>query len=359
MNKKQPFKFRFFNLVYLVLYTLFIILTACSSRWEINNPYEQVNWEKHRQYKANLHTHTTISDGRLSPQAVVDWYHQKGYRILAITDHNAVSYPWTAFSSKKANSRSEKRVAEGTIPKEALVYENRDPEQLGMIAIQGNEVSSPHHVGSLFNDYNQPTLQEDSAFTAITVKNGLVIINHPGRYKHDAQWYVNFYQKYKHIIGMEIYNNGDRYSGDRQLWDSVLVALLPSRQVWAYSNDDMHQEKSLGRNWNIFVLPELTKDWVRKGLEEGRSFYVYSPEGHRTPNIPVIHSVQVNPKKSRIQIQVTGQDSIHWISGGKIIQQGSLIKLNDFSELSTYVRAEIFGPGGVVMGTQPFVIQKK
>jgi len=359
MRKKRLLAFSVFKPIHLVLYILFIVLTACSTRWEINNPYEQVNWEKHGQYKANLHTHTTISDGSLAPQAVVDRYHQLGYQILAITDHNTVSYPWTAFASMKPGSHSEKRVAEGTLQKEALVYENRDPGQLGMIAIQGNEVSSPHHMGSLFNDYNHPTSQEDSAFIGIGAKNGLVIINHPGRYKHDAQWYVNFCRKYEHLVGMEVYNNGDRYPGDRQLWDSVLVALLPARPVWSYSNDDMHKERSLGRNWNVFVLPELTKDWVRKGMEEGRSFYVYSPEGHKNPGIPVIHAVQVNQKKGRIKMMVTGQDSIHWISGGKIVQKGGLIKLNDCPELSTYVRAEIFGPGGLIVGTQPFAIQKK
>ena len=251
------------------------------------------------------------------------------------------------------------RLAGGKLAPEHLVYENRNPKALGMIAIQGNEVSAPHHTGSFFNDYNHPANQEDSTYVSISAKNGLMIINHPGRYKHNAHWYINFYRKYNHLIGMEIYNTGDLYPNDRHLWDSVLVALSPVRQVLAYSNDDMHGEGSLGRNWSIFILPELTKEWVRKGMEEGRSFYVYSPEGHKNPSIPVIHSVQVNQKKGSIQIMATGQDSIHWISGGRIVQKGGLIKLNDCPELSTYVRVEIFGPGGVIMGTQPFSVQKK
>ena len=156
---------------------------------------------------------------------------------------------------------------------------------------------------------------------------------------------------------MEIYNNGDRYPHDRQLWDSVLVALLPVRPVWAYSNDDMHGEKSIGRNWNIFILPELTNEWVRKGIEEGRSFYVYSPEGHENPDIPLIHAVKVYQKKGQIQIEATGQDSIRWISDGQIVKKGNFIKLDDCPEISTYVRAEIFGSGGVVIGTQPFLVR--
>lgn len=357
--KKMLSLVKFLKPFQLVLFVLLVVLVSCGPRWDINNPYEQVDWQNNGQYKANFHTHTTHSDGRMSPQLVVDKYHQLGYSILAITDHNEVTYPWTEFASMEASGKSKERLAAGLIDPESVVYENRDPETLGMIAIQGNEVSAPHHTGSLFSDYNHQTSQEDSTFTASAVKNGLHIINHPGRYKHNAQWYADIYRKYNHVIGMEVYNNGDRYPNDRQLWDSVLVALLPVRTVWAYSNDDMHSEPSLGRNWNILVLPELTKDWVRKGMEEGRSFYVYSPEGHNNKNIPVIHSVLVNPNNGRIQIDVTGQDSIHWISSGKIIQKGDLIKLNDFLDLSTYVRAEIFGPGGLVMGTQPFSIQKK
>ncbi len=39
-------------------------------------------------YKANLHTHSTISDGRMPPKEVKQAYKEKGYQILAFTDHN-------------------------------------------------------------------------------------------------------------------------------------------------------------------------------------------------------------------------------------------------------------------------------
>ncbi len=41
--------------------------------------------------KGNLHTHTTTSDGQLSPQAAVDLYRTNGYDFLAITDHRALT----------------------------------------------------------------------------------------------------------------------------------------------------------------------------------------------------------------------------------------------------------------------------
>ena len=39
-------------------------------------------------YKGNLHSHTTISDGRFTPEELVKLYKQYNYSFLAITDHN-------------------------------------------------------------------------------------------------------------------------------------------------------------------------------------------------------------------------------------------------------------------------------
>ena len=41
-----------------------------------------VNW-----YRANLHSHTNISDGALTPQEIKDIYHWRGYSIVAYSDH--------------------------------------------------------------------------------------------------------------------------------------------------------------------------------------------------------------------------------------------------------------------------------
>lgn len=343
---------------YLISFVL--IFSGCTAGWDIDNPYEQVDWESHHPYKANLHTHTTRSDGRYSPQTVVDNYHRLGYEILAITDHNEVTYPWTDFSSMKASDRSLERFENGVLGQEALTYEDRNPETLGMVSVQGNEVSAPHHINSFFTDYEQRTDQEEIALEAVGSLDGVAVINHPGRYtdrnpeKYNASWYTQILTRFDHIAGMEVYNSADRYPADRQLWDSILVELMPDRPVWGFSNDDFHGDlNKLGISWNVFVLPELTEEWVRRGMEEGRFFYVYTVEGHRGQMPPRIESVKVNRKKGTISIQSTGQDSIRWISGGHVIQRGNTIQLAKKAGISGYVRAEIFGPG-TITGTQPF-----
>lgn len=39
-------------------------------------------------YKANLHCHTTVSDGKLPPEIVKKVYKEKGYSVVAFTDHD-------------------------------------------------------------------------------------------------------------------------------------------------------------------------------------------------------------------------------------------------------------------------------
>lgn len=48
----------------------------------------EFNW-----YKGNLHTHTTVSDGALSPKEVLRLYKENGYDFIAITDHDRLSKP--------------------------------------------------------------------------------------------------------------------------------------------------------------------------------------------------------------------------------------------------------------------------
>ena len=38
-------------------------------------------------YKANLHCHTIISDGRRTPEQIKDIYKAHGYSVVAYTDH--------------------------------------------------------------------------------------------------------------------------------------------------------------------------------------------------------------------------------------------------------------------------------
>ena len=45
-------------------------------------------------YKANLHCHSTISDGKMTPEQIKEYYKKHGYSIVAFSDHNVfVQHP--------------------------------------------------------------------------------------------------------------------------------------------------------------------------------------------------------------------------------------------------------------------------
>lgn len=44
-----------------------------------------------RWYKGNLHTHSLWSDGDDFPEMIVDWYRERAYHFLAMSDHNILS----------------------------------------------------------------------------------------------------------------------------------------------------------------------------------------------------------------------------------------------------------------------------
>ena len=41
-------------------------------------------------FKTNLHTHSTISDGKLTPEEVKEAYKARGYQVLCLTDHSTI-----------------------------------------------------------------------------------------------------------------------------------------------------------------------------------------------------------------------------------------------------------------------------
>ena len=42
-------------------------------------------------FKGNTHAHTSVSDGKLAPEQLINEYKKAGYNFLAITDHEIYS----------------------------------------------------------------------------------------------------------------------------------------------------------------------------------------------------------------------------------------------------------------------------
>lgn len=305
----------------------------------LQNPYSAVEWGSAEQHKANLHTHTRNSDGWHGVRRVIDEYREAGYSILSITDHNYVTWPWIEYG--------------------------RDPEELGMVAIKGNEISDTHHLGSYFSEYNingrtyrpfigrmglPPTaVTEEEVLDGIAAKGGLSVLFHPGRYDYPAEWYAALYRAYDHLVGLEVVNQNDRYAMDRALWDEILTELMPQRPVWGFANDDFHRMAHFGGAYNVFPLEEATESAVRRAMETG-SFYFKNGGG-----APAIAEVLHDRAAGTLTVRGTGEYTVRWVSDGRYIAQGAVIPYRETPNLGSYLRAELYGPNGVAY-TNPFGI---
>ncbi len=359
-RKNTPWLLR--ALSFIVVICVFSMCRQSSGPVLVLNPYEKVNWEEATQHKANFHAHTTETDGRYPPHEVVDQYHQMGYTILAITDHDRVVYPWTGFSDLNAD------------------YENRDPNDMGMLAIMGNELSRHHHTLSLFTDF-----KAESRDLNVVLENqadhsdlALAVLAHPAmhwprKFNIDGgltdsviTHYTNYFNRHNHLIGMEVHN-GTRpmteYTLDRALWDSLLVKLMPHRPVWGFATDDIHRSVHYGRDWLVLPLSDLSTETLRNALISG-SYYFSSIRLHKGNDpdkalTPRIESITHNRRKGFIRIEVNtsegiiADESIQWISNGAVIHTGQEFPYKRASELGNYVRAEIIGEGGTTY-TNPF-----
>ena len=288
-----------------------------------DNPYAHVDWATINQYKSNMHTHTTQSNDAIdefSTANVVDKYHAAGYKILALTDHDYNPYPWQLF------------------PQYMSGVPARDPEALGMLAVPGNELSKDNtnswseRTGGQYNHHNDfftgrqgqefASLQESYAYTYAL--GGMQIINHPGQYwsidntysetqKDGPGWHATNFKTFPSLVGLEVYNQGNRRPNDRILWDQILERTMPERPVFGYSGDDTHNNEQLFRNYNMMLMEELTTEELKDAMRKGESYFCYEPKGSGEGKAPRITDIVVDETKKTITIETNG--TVSWIYG--------------------------------------------
>jgi len=155
-------------------------IAAASERRLVLNPYESVDWERAGHHKGNFHCHTTVSDGRGAPHQMVDEYRRQGFTVLTLSDHHGVTFPWTEFDQFEPSALARRRAADGRIdPLEE--FQNRDPDELGMVAIPGGELAANHDYLSLFSDFAGRGDDLDTLLTDLGNHSdrGLSILPHP------------------------------------------------------------------------------------------------------------------------------------------------------------------------------------
>jgi hypothetical protein len=255
-----------------------------------------------------------------------------------------------------------------------------------MLAVPSNELSKDNtnswseRTGGQFNHHNDfftgrqgqefASLQESYAYTYAL--GGMQIINHPGQYwsidntysetqKDGPGWHANNFKTFPSLIGLEVYNQGNRRPNDRILWDQILERTMPERPVFGYSGDDTHNNEQLFRNYNYMLMEDLTTEELKDAMRKGESYFCYEPKGSGEGKAPRISSIAVDEIDKTITIQANGL--VYWIYGtdktstaasstrSSVVGIGNTFNYSGFQ--GSYVRAFITNVFGETC-TQPF-----
>lgn len=280
------------------------------------SPYRQGPF---KQYKGNLHTHTTNSDGLLPPQKAVDLYAGLGYHFLMLSDHD-------------------------------LVTDTRVLDPHGMTLIPGYEITAEgSHILHVKADRPLPIdADRQVMLDAINAANGLAIMNHPNwgeDFTHCEQAELEALDGY---LGIEIYNGvSERAEGTAlatERWDMLLSR---GRRVWGFGNDDTHLAEDSGITWNMVFAEDAAEASLLESMRLG-NFYVSTGI--------VIDSIRA--EGNRIEIESHGTQCFRVVRDhGMILAtvEGPVLRFEapDVWPLS-YLRVECYGAGTRMAWTQPF-----
>ena len=294
--------------------------------YAITSTYADVDWSW-KQYKTDLHSHTTASDGDNTMKDMLEKQYSYGFDIVAVSDHGLSSYSWTEQEINPA-LKVFVSIKEGVTPIETLdanggyavngnaytvnkanatdYYFQTDAsgakghEMMRVpFAIENNPSSLNNaHVNSFFADYGNGflggTSDYETPIKAIDELGGLSIINHPGEYTNardeettaDAYDYSNLHYKYvidkftslletyPSCLGIDMNSKGDtRTRYDRKLWDILLMNVVPTgRNVFGFATSDAHSLNAVYTGYTMMILPELTPDALKNAMAKGEFF---------------------------------------------------------------------------------------
>ena len=243
--------------------------------------------------KANLHTHSTISDGKLSPQEVKQAYKALGYQILAITDHNIIvdhsdmsepDFLMLTGTEINFNHKNYRPRFDGQVYHFNLIA--KKPDNLWFPGVPETRFpNSRVHVDKMRYEGMSTFYSAENANAMIAKANEmgfLVMYNHP-------TWSCQSYPDYAPLKGLwaveqrnsECYVIGNREDNARVIRD---LRNLGNR-VYPTGTDDMHTRVSLGQAWIMVGAPALNYDAVITALENGDFYMSCGPE---------IHSLQID-----------------------------------------------------------------
>ena len=316
-------------------------------------------------YKANLHAHTNMSDGKDSPEAVKEIFQSKGYSIVAYTDHDLfVDRSHLCDENFLALNGVELSV---NGRKFGSGWLNMESCHLNFIALKQDNLISPCYHRSKYLrgnaeqyrslvkfDASLPDLERE--YTAECISSMLLegrekgfytVYNHPTGSLEDYP----IYSRYENMHAMEIYNGV--WMNDSHVYDDLLRS---GKRIHCVAGDDSHSEAGSGFSWMMIKAESLSYEAVTDALVKGN---FYSSRG------PKIHELYV--EDGVMHVKTSDAQGILFASmarnPGRIYvrtKDGETINEASFQVLPEcgYVRVVVIGPNGQPAATNAYSVEE-
>jgi hypothetical protein len=219
-----------------------------------------------RFWRGNLHTHSTLSDGALEPEQVVDAYKTAGYDFMMLSEHFLGRYSWPVADTRKLRS-------------------NR------FTTLIGAELHAPMtKVGELWHilaaglplDFAPAEADETGADLAhrAAAAGAFIGIAHPAW----SQLTIEDGRALDVAHGVEVYNHGCAMECDRgEGWYLMDQLLNDGRRVTAFATDDAHfshGEHDAFGGWVEVKAERLEPESLLAALKAGHYYATQGPRIH-------------------------------------------------------------------------------
>lgn len=239
-----------------------------------------------RFWKGNLHTHSTNSDGRLTPEIVCRRYQEAGYDFLALTEHFLAHYKFPITDTRPLRTEN---------------FTTLIGAELHTGMAEMGEVWHILAVG-LPLDFAPPLATESGAEIAqrALATGAYVAMAHPNRcVLTEADAYA-----LGPVHAVEVYNAGSADENDcADSWSFLEVLLGRGRRYFAHAADDFHNlpyRRDFAMGWVHVKAESLAPEALLTALKAG---HFYSSTG------PQLHDIQVIPGE-KIYVRCSSVESI-------------------------------------------------
>lgn len=235
-------------------------------------------------FKTNLHTHSTVSDGKLSPKEAKEAYKAKGYQVLAITDHNIIADhssltdpDFLMLTGVEINFNSDQYRFRFDGPVYHLNLISKQPHNLWSPSQPPRKYPGGLPYEEKVNWQYMDTSYSPDAVNAMIAKANemgfLVMYNHP-------TWSCQSYPDYaplKGLWGVEL-RNGECHLIDENNKLVFKDLLNLGKRIFPVGTDDMHNPEFVGKAWIMLGAEELSYNSVINALEKGDFYMSCGPE---------------------------------------------------------------------------------